>query len=189
MKLYPEYIKWCNASNATDYDLIEYIIKGFGIICERLDKKSFAQIHDLIFKVCYYFYFYKKSIYSILQKDDAFDNEEKCMCTDIAISALGKYCLFQCQPDENGLKLTEEFLNLLPLNNALEEGCEIVKVLLKEIYSENIMILNDKIKPFLTDTFNRVQKMRLEDEEFLDSEGLGLLILALPKLNISTLSF
>jgi len=106
------------------------------------------------------------------------------MCTDNAISSFGKYCLFQCEPNEEGFKLTEEFLSLLPLNNDLEEGCEITKKLLEEIYSDNKIIMNDRIKPHLTQAFIRIQKMRLEDEEFLDVEGLGLLIMALPKLNI-----
>lgn len=106
------------------------------------------------------------------------------MCTDNAISALGKYCLFQCEANEYGLNLLREFIDLLPLNNDLEEGCEIVKILLKEIIKENPILTNNLIKQSITDCFNRIQKMRLEDEEFLDSEGLGLLIIALPKLNI-----
>jgi len=105
------------------------------------------------------------------------------MCTDNAISSFGKYCLFQCTCNEEGYKLTEEFLSLLPLNNDLEEGCEIIKILLEEVIGDNPMLINERIKPHLNQVFIRVQKMRLEDEDFLDTEGLGLLVMAFPTLN------
>jgi len=53
MKLYPEYMKLCNQTNATDNDLIELIINGFGFISERLDKENFKSVKDIIFKVRY----------------------------------------------------------------------------------------------------------------------------------------
>jgi len=51
MKLYPEYMKLCNLSKATDYDLIELIINGFGFICKRLDRSNFLSVNDTIFNV------------------------------------------------------------------------------------------------------------------------------------------
>ena len=79
----------------------------------------------------------------------------------------------------------EEFLDFIPLNNDLEEGCEIVKVILKEVINENQMLMNQTIFPILQKTVQKIQKLRLEEEEFLDTEGLAFLVIAYPKLNLS----
>ena len=136
-------------------DILANIIEGYGIICKRANKKLFNEkyINMIIF------------IQKILQRKK---NKENIITYAKGIKTFGRYIYYQCISDDNGYKLTNEFLKLLPVVEDLVES----KIICSEFFDqineyENILILNDRNKEEAKEAIKRIIILN-SNEHFID---------------------
>lgn len=110
---------------------------------------------------------------------DAF-SEDKAICTDNAIGALGKIAIYQGIPnDATSNQVLTKFLELLPLKNDSDEAQAIHNLFLGEIVAKNQYLLScDQNTQNLM--LNAIQNIRNEDlknpdNEILDEKGRALI--------------
>ena len=115
-------------------NILPYIIEGFGIICERQDNLLFEQNFSNIFDFI---------------KNKTQTNKENII-HDKAVRAFGKFIYYKCDvsnklSEEDKIKNTIDFLNLLPVTFDLNESDKICEELFDQITDESCrLLLNDK---------------------------------------------
>jgi len=100
--------------NTLDYltnneDILQSIVFGLGLICIKLSKEEFLKYKEKIVKYI-----------AMLMQREVNDNNE--LTYDNAVSAMGKFLIYQCENDDNTLTMTKQFIKLLPLKNDVDEG-------------------------------------------------------------------
>lgn len=74
-------------------------------------------------------------------------NQDKVVCTETAIGALGKFALYQLDGNqEMRNQVLDKFLSCLPLKNESEEAQNVHKMLLEEYSKNNAILLSQKDK-------------------------------------------
>ena len=115
-------------------NILPYIIEGFGIICERQDNLLFEQNFSNIFDFI---------------KNKTQTNKENII-HDKAVRAFGKFIYYKCDvsnklSEEDKIKNTIDFLNLLPVTFDLNESDKICEELFDQITDESCrLLLNEK---------------------------------------------
>ena len=136
-------------------NILSNIIEGYGIICEREDKKIFNEKYKdvIIF------------IQKIIQRNKT---EENLMTHDKAIRALGRYIYYQCNEDDYGYNLAKEFLKLLPAVNNLDESDKICSELFDQINEHNNKLFTDnRNKEETKEAIKRIMNLN-SNEQFID---------------------
>ena len=120
------------SNNQTNLDILQSTVYGFGVIAKRMDQISYSAYKNEALGI----------LSSIITASDAF-SEEKAICTDNAIGALGKIAIYQGQANDNtSTQVLNKFLELLPLKNDSDEAQAIHRLLLEEIIGKNQYLLS-----------------------------------------------
>ena len=136
-------------------DILSNIIEGYGIICEKEDRKIFNEK----FKNIIIF------IQKILQRNKTSENI-KTYCK--GIRALGKYIYYQCNEDDYGFNLTKGFLKLLPVSEDLDESDLICSELFDQINDcHNKLFLDERNKEETKEAIKRIMVLN-QKEQFID---------------------
>ena len=146
----------CNL-NTTNEDLLQSIVFGYGVICKRLNRDQFKEYNTKI----------KTYIANLMQREV---NEDNGRTYDNAVSAMGKYLIYQGNNDSKCLNMSKQFIKLLPLKYDLEECKLICEEFFNQIKNNNTMFVNDanlpEIKQSLVDIKNlNDEKKFLEEQE------------------------
>lgn len=155
-------VKLCKKSPSCSLEALQSIIKGIGVISQRMDQISFKQIKEDILSL----------ISDIISAPDAF-SPEKMELSDAATTVLGKIALFQYDLDD---KMSEEillkFLKLLPLKSNVEEAQESHRMLLEQIKNQNKLLVSasPNLQQFLLKTVQTIKNVDASepDNEILD---------------------
>lgn len=123
----------CNLKT-TNEDLLQSIAFGYGVISKRLNKDQFKEFNTQI--VTY--------IANLMQREV---NEDNGRTYDNAVSAMGKYLIYQTSNDANSLNMCKLFIKLLPLKNYLEECKVICQEFFNQIKNNNPLFVNDTNMP------------------------------------------
>ena len=135
--------------------ILSNVVEGYGIICEREDKKIFDEK-------------YKNIIIFIRKLLERKKTDENLLTYDKAIRALGKYIYYQCNEDEYGYNLTKDFLKLLPVENNLDESDKICSELFDQIIDvKNKLLLDEKNKEDTKQAVKRIMDLN-NKEQFID---------------------
>ena len=136
-------------------DILSYIIEGYGIICEKENRKIFNEKFNNIIIF----------IQKILQRIKTSENI-KTYCK--GIRSLGKYIYYQCNEDDYGFNLTKEFLKLIPANDDLDESDLICSELFDQINDcHNKLFIDDRNKEETKEAVKRIMSLNCK-EQFID---------------------
>ena len=161
------FINFCH--EALNLDIVQSAVFGIGVIAKRMDQHSFSQYKNECLQI----------IASIITAPDAY-SEEKAVCTDNAVGALGKIALYQSQTND---KVSEEvllkFLQLLPLKNDSEEAQAVHKMLLTEIINKNAFLAScsQEVQGVLINAITNIKTQDINNPELeiLDDQGKQLI--------------
>lgn len=152
--------------------ILQNIVFGYGIIAERTSSEEYSNISVSI----------SNTISGVIgSKSNSKEKSEDAECFDNAISSLGKILYFKTQNSDEGLKLAERFLLMLPLKSDLEESDSTLKLLCNQFINCHPLINNKKnyetIKLILNKTEKLDKKHKEENNEsFLSKETIDLLL-------------
>ena len=136
-------------------DILANIIEGYGIICQREDKKIFNDKYKNIIIF----------IQKILQRNKTSEN---IVTYAKGVKALGKYIYNQCNEDDYGYNLTKDFLKLLPVEEDLDESDKICSDFFDQINeSKNKLIIDDRNKEETHEAMKRIMALNSK-EQFID---------------------
>ena len=158
--VHPMYAQLSGAYKTENEDIIQSVVYGYGIICQRCSKDEFNKVKECVLT----------GIVTVMQREVNEDNE---ITYDNSIGALGKYLYYQSPTDENGLNMTMQFIKLLPLKHDLEEGKAVCKEFFTQIKQENKLIVNEQTIPLIKDAIKRISEHN-EKEHFLEEEEVAL---------------
>ena len=153
----PTFINNTCKFDTTNEDLLQSIVFGYGVICKRLNKDKFKEYNSTI--ITY--------IANLMQREV---NEDNGRTYDNAVSAMGKYLIYQSNIDANSLNMSKQFIKLLPLKYDLDECKVICEEVFNQIKNNNPLIVNDanmaEIKQSIIDIKNlNDEKKFLEEQE------------------------
>ena len=143
--------------NTTNEDLLQSIVFGYGVICKRLTKDQFKEYNT---KIITY-------IGTLMQREV---NEDNGRTYDNAVSAMGKYLIYQSNNDANAMNMSKQFIKLLPFKYDLDECKVVCEEFFNQIKNNNPLFVNDtnmaEIKQSIVDikTLNDEKKF-LEEQE------------------------
>ena len=146
----------CNYDTNNE-DLLQSTVFGYGVIAKRLTRDQFKEFNTQIIQY----------IGKLMQREV---NEENGKTYDNAVSAMGKYLIYQGNNDANTLGMVKQFIKLLPLKYDLDECKVICEEFFNQIKNNNALFVNDgnmaEIKQSIIDikTLND-EKQFLEEQE------------------------
>jgi hypothetical protein len=147
---------YINSQKIEDSEIIlSNVIEGYGIICEREDKKIFSEKYKNIIVF----------IQKILQRSKT---DENLSTYDKAIRTLGRYIYYQCNEDEYGFNLAKEFVKLLPAINDLDESDKICTEFFDQINEvQNKLLLDERNIDNTKQAIQRIITLN-QTEQFID---------------------
>ena len=147
---------YINSQKIEDSEIIlSNVIEGYGIICEKEDKKIFSEKYKNIIVF----------IQKILQRSKT---DENLSTYDKAIRSLGRYIYYQCNEDEYGYNLAKEFVKLLPAINDLDESDKICSEFFDQINDvQNKLFLDERNKDDAKQAVQRIIELN-RSEQFID---------------------
>ena len=152
----PTYISNTSNLNTTNEDLLQSIVFGYGVICKRLNKDQFKEYNAKIITF----------IANLMQREV---NEDNGRTYDNAVSAMGKYLIYQCNNDANSLNMSKQFIKLLPLKNDLEECKVICEELFNQIKNNNPLFVNDTNMPEIKQSLIDIKTLN-DEKKFLEEQ-------------------
>ena len=152
----PTYISNTSNLNTTNEDLLQSIVFGYGVICKRLNKDQFKEYNAKIVTF----------IANLMQREV---NEDNGRTYDNAVSAMGKYLIYQCNNDANSLNMSKQFIKLLPLKNDLEECKVICEELFNQIKNNNPLFVNDTNMPEIKQSLIDIKTLN-DEKKFLEEQ-------------------
>ena len=145
----------CNLKT-TNEDLLQSIVFGYGVISKRLNKDQFKEFNTQI--VTY--------IANLMQREV---NEDNGRTYDNAVSAMGKYLIYQTSNDANSLNMCKQFIKLLPLKNDLEECKVICQEFFNQIKNNNPLFVNDTNMPEIKQSLIDIKTLN-DEKKFLEEQ-------------------
>ena len=152
----PTYISNTSNLNTTNEDLLQSIVFGYGVICKRLNKDQFKEYNAKIITF----------IANLMQREV---NEDNGRTYDNAVSAMGKYLIYQCNNDANSLNMSKQFIKLLPLKNDLEECKVICEEFFNQIKNNNPLFVNDTNMPEIKQSLIDIKTLN-DEKKFLEEQ-------------------
>ena len=137
-------------------DLLQSIVFGYGVICKKLSKDKFKEYNSTI--ITY--------IANLMQREV---NEDNGRTYDNAVSAMGKYLIYQSNNDANNLNMAKQFIKLLPLKYDLEECKVICEELFKAIKNNNPLFANDAVVSEIKQSLIDIKKLN-DEKKFLEEQ-------------------
>ena len=141
-------------------DLLQSTVFGYGVICKKLSKDKFKEYNSTI--VTY--------IGKLMQREV---NEDNGRTYDNAVSAMGKYLIYQSNNDANSLNMVKQFIKLLPLKYDLEECKAICEEFFKAIKNNNPLIANEGNAAEIKQSLIDIKKLN-DEKKFLEEQENGL---------------
>ena len=152
----PTYITNTSNLDTTNEDLLQSTVFGYGVICKRLNKDQFKEYNAKIVTF----------IANLMQREV---NEDNGRTYDNAVSAMGKYLIYQCNNDANSLNMSKQFIKLLPLKNDLEECKVICEELFNQIKNNNPLFVNDTNMPEIKQSLIDIKTLN-DEKKFLEEQ-------------------
>ena len=152
----PTYITNTSNLDTTNEDLLQSIVFGYGVICKRLNKDQFKEYNAKIITF----------IANLMQREV---NEDNGRTYDNAVSAMGKYLIYQCNNDANSLNMSKQFIKLLPLKNDLEECKVICEEFFNQIKNNNPLFVNDTNMPEIKQSLIDIKTLN-DEKKFLEEQ-------------------
>jgi hypothetical protein len=147
------------ASSQKNLDILQSSVYGIGAVAKRMDQRTFS---DFKFECL-------TLLSNIITASDAF-SEDKCICTDNTIGALGKIAIYQgVANDSTSAQVLNKFLELLPLKNDSDEAQAIHKLFLEEIVTKNAYLVSCSQEQ-QNAMLQAIQNIRDEDKKNPESE-------------------
>ena len=137
-------------------DLLQSIVFGYGVICKKLSKDKFKEFNSTIISY----------IANLMQREV---NEDNGRTYDNAVSAMGKYLIYQSNNDENSLNMAKQFIKLLPLKYDLEECKIICEEVFKAIKNNNPLFVNDAATAEIKQSLIDIKKLN-DEKKFLEEQ-------------------
>ena len=137
-------------------DLLQSTVFGYGVICKKLSKDKFKEYNSTI--VTY--------IGRLMQREV---NEDNGRTYDNAVSAMGKYLIYQSNNDANSLNMVKQFIKLLPLKYDLEECKAICEEFFKAIKNNNPLIANEGNAAEIKQSLIDIKKLN-DEKKFLEEQ-------------------
>ena len=135
-------------------DIIQSVVYGYGVICQRASKEDFNKIKD---KVMTY-------IVKTVQREV---NDSTKVTFDNAVGAMGKMIYYQLDNDQNGLNMSSQLIKLIPLSNDLEESKNVCLEFFKQISANNPIIVNENNINLIKEALGRIKDLN-DKEKFLE---------------------
>ena len=156
----PTYVNNTCNYDTTNEDLLQSIVFGYGIICKRLTKDQFKEFNTPL--ITY--------IAKLMQREV---NEDNGRTYDNAVSAMGKYLIYQSNNDANSLNMAKQFIKLLPLKYDLEECRVICEELFNQIKNNNPLFINDTTLPEIKQSIVDIKNLN-DEKKFLEEQEKNL---------------
>ena len=137
-------------------DLLQSIVFGYGVFCKRLNKEQFKDYNASIFSY----------IGRLMQREV---NEDNGKTYDNAVSAMGKYLIYQSNNDTNSMNMSKQFIKLLPLKNDLDECKVICEEFFNQIKNNNPLFVNDANLPEIKQSLIDIKNLN-DEKKFLEEQ-------------------
>jgi hypothetical protein len=152
----PTYVNNTCNYDTTNEDLLQSTVFGYGVICKRLTKDQFKEFNTPV--ITY--------IAKLMQREV---NEDNGRTYDNAVSAMGKYLIYQSNNDANSLNMAKQFIKLLPLKYDLEECRVISEELFNQIKNNNPLFVNDTTLPEIKQSIVDIKNLN-DEKKFLEEQ-------------------
>ena len=152
----PTYINNTCNEDTTNEDLLQSTVFGYGVICKRLNRDQFKEYNSTI--ITY--------IAKLMQREV---NEDNGRTYDNAVSAMGKYLIYQSNNDANSLNMSKQFIKLLPLKYDLDECKVICEEVFTQIKNNNPLIVNDNNMDEIKQSIIDIKKLN-DEKKFLEEQ-------------------
>ena len=152
----PEFLNNTLKYETENEDILQSIVFGYGVICKKLDKEQFKEYNVSI--VTY--------IAKLMQREV---NEDNGKTYDNAISAMGKYLIYQGDNNNDCLTMAKQVIKTLPLKNDLEEGKVICEELFNQIKNNNPIFVNEGNMEEIKQTIIDIKKLN-DEKKFLEEQ-------------------
>jgi hypothetical protein len=152
----PTYVNNTCNYDTTNEDLLQSTVFGYGVICKRLTRDQFKEFNSPI--ITY--------IAKLMQREV---NEDNGRTYDNAVSAMGKYLIYQSNNDANSLNMAKQFIKLLPLKYDLEECKVISEELFNQIKNNNPLFVNDTTLPEIKQSIVDIKNLN-DEKKFLEEQ-------------------
>ena len=137
-------------------DILQSIVFGYGVICKKLSKEQFKEYNAPI--VTY--------IAKLMQREV---NEDNGKTYDNAVSAMGKYIIYQGNNSNDCLNMGKQIIKSLPLKYDLDECKVICAEIFQQIKNNNPIFVNEGNMEELKQTIIDIKKLN-EEKKFLEEE-------------------
>ena len=152
----PEFINNTLKYETENEDILQSIVFGYGVICKKLNKDQFKEYNASI--VTY--------IANLMQREV---NEDNGKTYDNAISAMGKYLIYQGNNSNDCLTMGKQVIKTLPLKYDLDEGKVICEEIFNQIKNNNPIFVNEGNMEELKQTIIDIKKLN-DDKKFLEEQ-------------------
>ena len=156
----PEFINNTLKYETENEDILQSIVFGYGVICKKLNKDQFKEYNASI--VTY--------IANLMQREV---NEDNGKTYDNAISAMGKYLIYQGNNSNDCLTMGKQVIKTLPLKYDLDEGKVICEEIFNQIKNNNPIFVNEGNMEELKQTIIDIKKLN-DEKKFLEEQEANL---------------
>ena len=156
----PTYVNNTCNYDTTNEDLLQSTVFGYGVICKKLTRDQFKEFNTPL--ITY--------IAKLMQREV---NEDNGRTYDNAVSAMGKYLIYQSNNDDNSLNMAKQFIKLLPLKYDLEECRVISEELFNQIKNNNPLFVNDTTLPEIKQSIIDIKNLN-DEKKFLEEQEKNL---------------
>ena len=137
-------------------DILQSIVFGYGVICKKLNKDQFKEYNASI--ITY--------IAKLMEREVTEDNGKTY---DNAVSALGKYLIYQGNNSNECLNMGKQIIKNLPLKNDLDECKVLCEEVFNQIKNNNPIFVNDANMEELKQTIIDIKKLN-DEKKFLEEQ-------------------
>ena len=142
--------------NTNNEDILQSTVFGYGVICKRLSKDQFKEYNANIISY----------IGKLMQREVDEDNGKTY---DNAVSAMGKYLIYQSNNDANSMNMSKQFIKLLPLKYDLDECKVICEELFIQIKNNNPLFVNNENLPEIKQSIIDIKNLN-DEKKFLEEQ-------------------
>jgi len=172
LSFYPTFFELTQSFQTSNEDILQSVIYAYGTITSRFTPEDFTKYQALILT----------SINHLLSRPV---NDSNGLTYDNAVASFGKVILNHMlnSPDVNSL--VTQYLNLLPLKHDMEESEKVTLNLLNLLNQGHSVLTQDSMLSIVKETIKRINSFRTEEGEFLEHEGVALMLIVSNKFQIN----
>ena len=137
-------------------DILQSIVFGYGVICKKLSKDQFKQYNASILTY----------IGNLMQREV---NEDNGRTYDNAVSALGKYLIYQSNNNNDSINMAKQIIKSLPIKKDIVESKVLCTEIFNQIKANNPIFMNDANMGELKQTIIDIKKLN-DEKKFLEEQ-------------------